>query len=89
MHRAAALDRAIVLIAGRVGDTRSMDARDLTRNGLTADAPVLFATDLGDEESCRLNAAHDQRQLVRYTWHPGQGRGSLSPVQCAPAPPAP
>ena len=39
----AGLDRALVLIDGRVGTERSMAARDLTRNGIdAASRPVLY-----------------------------------------------
>jgi hypothetical protein len=82
--RAAGLDHALVLIKGRVGSTRSLDGRDLTRNGLALDGPVLFATDLGDAESCRLNAAHYRRQLFRYVWEPARRAGVLTPVTCPP-----
>ena len=59
-----------------------MDGRDLTRNGLLVDGPVLFATDPGDDEACRANAAHYQRALYRYTWDLASGAGRLAPVVC-------
>ena len=82
---AAGLTHAIVLIAGRVGSLRSMDGRDLTRNGLVVDGPVLFATDPGADEACRLNAAHYQRRLYRYRWDAVAAAGHLEPVTCAAA----
>lgn len=82
--RAAGLDHAIVLIAGRIGSTRSIDGRDLTRNGLAANGPVLFATDVGDAEGCRLNALHYGRALYRYAWVPERQAGTLTPVECPP-----
>jgi hypothetical protein len=80
--QAAGLDHALVLIHGRVGSLRSIDGRDLTRNGLVVDGPVLFATDPGDDEACRLNAAHYQRAVYRYSWDPVQRGGRLQPVAC-------
>jgi hypothetical protein len=78
----ARLEDAIVLMSGRVGTARSMDVKDLTRNGIDYASPVLYALDRGDQEDCRLLAAYPTRSLHRYTWDAVQRRGSLTPIHC-------
>jgi 4-amino-4-deoxy-L-arabinose transferase-like glycosyltransferase len=79
--QAAGLGPAVVVIAGRVGSQRSMDARDLIRNDFAHANPVLFARDLGSA-NCGLAAAYPGRTLLRYEWSPAAGHGALQPIQC-------
>jgi hypothetical protein len=74
------LTDAIVLLAGRVGTARSMDARDLTRNGIGYSGSVLYALDRTPSENCALTAAYPRRSIYRYTWNPAERRGRLSPI---------
>jgi hypothetical protein len=74
------LTNAIVLLAGRVGTTRSMDVRDLTRNGIGYSDSVLYALDRTPAENCELAAAYPRRSIYRYAWDPAERRGRLSPI---------
>ena len=74
------LTDAIVLLAGRVGTARSMDVRDLTRNGIGYSGSVLYALDGTPSENCALAAAYPRRSIYRYTWDPVERRGRLSPI---------
>jgi hypothetical protein len=69
---------AIVLLSGRVGTARSMDARDLTRNGISYSAPVLYALDRSEAENCALAQAYPRRTLYRYSWDAIERRGRLT-----------
>ena len=74
------LTDAIVLLKGRVGTARSMDVRDLTRNGIGYSGSVLYALDRTPSENCALTAAYPRRSIYRYTWNPAERRGRLSPI---------
>jgi hypothetical protein len=76
------ITNAVVLVDGRVGTARSMDARDLTRNGIRYDKTVLFALDRGAEENCRLAAAMRDRSMYLYSWDAGRREGRLTPLRC-------
>jgi hypothetical protein len=75
----AGLRNAIVLLSGRVGRVRSMAATDLTRNGVTWDAPVLYALDW-----CAGNATlartFPNRALYRYAYDRAAGAGHLEAI---------
>jgi hypothetical protein len=74
------LTDAIVLLAGRVGTARSMDVRDLTRNGIAYSGPVLYALDRTAAENCALAAAYPRRSMYRYAWDSSTRRGRLTPI---------
>jgi hypothetical protein len=74
------LSDAIVLLAGRVGTARSMDVRDLTRNGIGYSGTVLYALDRTPQENCALAAAYPGRSMYRYVWDRTGRRGRLIPV---------
>jgi hypothetical protein len=74
------LTDAIVLLAGRVGTARSMDVRDLTRNGIAYSGPVLYALDRTVGENCALAAAYPRRSMYRYVWDSSERRGRLIPI---------
>lgn len=76
------LRNAVVLLNGRIGTVRSMDARDLTRNGIDYTGSVLFALDRGHDENCRLAQALDGRSFYVYAWDRLRGFGQLSPLHC-------
>ena len=76
------LANAVVLVNGRVGSARSMDARDLTRNGIDYTGSVLFALDRGHDENCRLAKTLDDRSFYIYAWDRLRGSGRLSPLRC-------
>jgi hypothetical protein len=78
----AGLQNAIVLMRGRVGTSRSMDVKDLTRNGIDYRSSVLFALDRGDADNCRLLTAYPGRWLYRYTWDSVERQGRLTAVRC-------
>jgi hypothetical protein len=79
----AGLRNAIVLISGRVGRVRSMAATDLTRNGVTWDAPVLYALDRG-AGNAQLARAFPGRELYRYVVDRSAGIGRLEKVEWQP-----
>jgi nucleoside-diphosphate-sugar epimerase len=74
------LKDAIVLLAGRVGTARSMDVRDLTRNGIGYSGRVLYALDRTPAENCALAAAYPHRSMYRYTWDATERCGHLSRI---------
>ena len=74
------LTDAIVLLAGRVGTARSMDVRDLTRNGIEYSRTVLYALDRTPAENCALAAAYPRRSMYRYAWDRTTRRGRLTPI---------
>jgi len=78
----AHLTKAVVLLAGRIGTARSMDARDLTRNGIDHASDVLYALDRGPAENCALAAAHPGRSMYQYVWDGSRRRGELRRVLC-------
>ncbi len=82
--RAAAngLSNAVVLVSGRVGTARSMDARDLTRNGIDYSPSVLFALDRGHAENCRLATVLDGRTFYIYAWNRERRAGTFAPLRC-------
>jgi hypothetical protein len=73
---------AVVLIGGRVGTARSMDARDLTRNGIDYEADVLFALDRGRAKNCQLAATRASRSFYVYAWDVERRQGRLAPLRC-------
>jgi hypothetical protein len=79
----ARLRNALVLIGGRIGTERSMDARDLTRNGLARTGSVLYALDLGQERSCFLSRQYPGRTPYVYTWDAARDDGELRPLVCS------
>ncbi len=78
---AAGLDNAVVLLSGRIGTRRSMDARDLTRNDFAYKNRILFALDLG-VSNCEVAAAFPGRSLYRYTWNSDARQGELTALRC-------
>ncbi len=78
---AARLDNAVVLLSGRIGTRRSIDARDLTRNDFAFKNRVLFALDLG-AANCELAAAFPGRSLYRYSWNSAARQGQLTALRC-------
>jgi hypothetical protein len=78
---AAGLDNAVVLLSGRIGTQRSMDARDLTRNDFAYKNRVLFALDLG-VSNCEVAAAFPGKSLYRYTWNSVARQGELTALRC-------
>jgi hypothetical protein len=78
----AHVTNAIVLLSGRVGTTRSMDVRDLTRNGIGYSGEVLYALDRSEAENCALARAYPRRILYRYSWDAIQRRGGLTRIGC-------
>jgi hypothetical protein len=78
----AGLDRALVLIDGRVGTTRPMAARDLSRNGITHDGAVLYGVALSPAENCAASAAHRDRTTYVYRRDRAASRGTLAPLVC-------
>jgi hypothetical protein len=79
---AEGISNAVVLLGGRVGTTRSMDARDLTRNDLRYSNSVLFALDRGAEENCRLARGMVHRSMYVYSWETARRRGRLTRLRC-------
>jgi hypothetical protein len=73
---------ALVLIGGRVGSVRSMGPADLTRNGLTAATPVLFAVDPGGAHRCAAGARLHRQRVFTYVWDDRRASGTLAPVPC-------
>ncbi len=73
---------ALVLIDGRVGTARSMAARDLSRNGITYDAPVLYGIALSEAENCAAAAAHQGRAAFVYRWDRAAARGTFTRLAC-------
>ena len=80
--RPQGLTNAVVLLSGRVGTARTMDVRDLTRNGITYTAPVLYALDRSEVENCALANAYPLRVVYRYSWDSLQRRGRLARILC-------
>lgn len=90
----AGLQDALVLIADRVGTTRTMGAADLTRNGIDYEDEVLFGLDQADDQPCRWARLVPNRAPYFYAWDHAASRGLLSRLDCvrapaAPAPPGP
>lgn len=79
---AAGLDRALVLIQGRVGTRRSMAAQDLTRNGIDYDGHVLYGLDPAENARCGVAARFPDRAPYLYRWNGPEARGALTPVVC-------
>ena len=73
---------AVVLVGGRVGTARSMDARDLTRNGIDYSRSVLFALDRGHDENCRLKTVFEGRTFYLYAWDREERIGTMSLLKC-------
>jgi hypothetical protein len=79
----ARLDRALVLIEGRVGTRRSMAGYDLTRNGIDAiRRPVLYGLHLDDASSCAAAARYPDRPAFVYRWSVATSRGDLTALTC-------
>ena len=80
---AAGLDRALVLIDGRVGTARSMAAYDLTRNGTEGGGPLLYGQYLDEASSCAAAARFPDRTTYVYRWERAARRGELSTLNCS------
>lgn len=78
----ARLQNAIVLIGGRIGTERSIDARDLTRNGITPTSTVLYGLDVSPVANCGLRAHYPGRQFYLYYWDRSRNDGVLEPLVC-------
>jgi hypothetical protein len=78
----ARLQNALVLIGGRIGTERSMDAKDLTRNDLSHMASVLYALDISPERNCFLSSQYPGRSAYLYVWDRERDDGVLSPLVC-------
>ena len=78
----AGLRQALVLIADRVGSSRSIGAADLTRNGIDYDGPVLYGLDQADDRPCDWARLVPARQPYLYIWDHALHRGTLSPLDC-------
>jgi hypothetical protein len=76
------LGRALVLIEGRVGTSRSMAGYDLTRNGIEHGGPVLYGLHLDDASSCAAAARFPERQAWVYRWDRASAAGTLSALAC-------
>jgi hypothetical protein len=79
---AAGLDRALVLIDGRVGTARSMAAYDLARNGIDGGGQLLYGQYLDQASSCAAAARFPDRTPQVYRWERAARRGELSPLNC-------
>ena len=82
MAAAAGLQRALVLIGGRVGTVRSMAAFDLTRNDLGHEGSVLYGLDEGAPAHCAPGARLAGRTTYLYAWDAAASRGTLRRLQC-------
>ncbi len=80
--REAGLQNALVLIGGRIGSERSMDALDLTRNGLVATASVIYGLDISPAMNCIVSARHPDRRPYLYYWDREINDGVLVPLVC-------
>ena len=74
----AGLRQALVLIADRVGSSRSIGAADLTRNGIDYDGPVLYGLDQADNRPCDRARLVPARQP--YLLYLGPPTASRDPV---------
>ena len=79
---AAGFERAVVLMAGRVGTARSMAGYDLTRNGVDSDGPVVYGLHLNDASSCAAANRFPGRPAYTCRWDRAARRGELSPLDC-------
>ncbi len=79
---AAGLDRALVLIEGRVGTERLMAAQDLTRNGIDHGGPVLYGVYVNQAAGCDAASRSPGRTAHVYRWDRAARRGVLSPLTC-------
>ena len=79
---AAGVERALVLIDGRVGTERSMAAYDLTRNGIDGGGPLLYGQHLDEAASCAATARFPESAAYVYRWDRAARRGDLSPLNC-------
>jgi hypothetical protein len=73
----ARLTNAMIFLEGRIGATRSMDVRDLTRNGLDYSRPVWYVLDLG-AENARLRRSAPAKAAYRYEYDRLTARGRLA-----------
>ena len=78
----AGLNRALILIEGRVGTRRSMAGYDLTRNGIGDGGPVLYGLHATTAASCAAAARFPDRPAYVYRWSRADRRGELTPLQC-------
>jgi hypothetical protein len=76
----AGLHDAIVIVRSGTSELRPMEAGDLTRNGLTRGADVLYARDQGDDNR-QLRAAFPKRQIWIYEREPNERYGRLVPFR--------
>jgi hypothetical protein len=59
-----------------------MYGRELTRNGLTYDGPVLYAVDAGTPADCAVMTRYPGRTAYRYVWDVKERKGVLSGITC-------
>lgn len=80
--REARIENALVLIGGRVGTERSMAPQDLTRNGISQTASVLYGLDISPAANCLLSARYPRRRPYLYYWDRARADGVLRPITC-------
>lgn len=78
----ARLQNAVVLIGGRIGTERSIDALDLTRNGIAQTSSVLYGLDVSPDANCGLRRHYPGRRFYLYYWDRAQDDGVLAPLVC-------
>ena len=78
----ARLQNAVVLIGGRIGTERSIDALDLTRNGITQTSSVLYGLDVSPAANCGLRKHYPGRRFYLYYWDRARDDGVLEPLVC-------
>jgi hypothetical protein len=82
----ARLSNAVVFMKDRIGTARPMRARDLTRNGLTYDGPILYAIDADASADCEVMTHYPGRSAYRYVWNVEQRKGDLTAIDCVAGP---
>ena len=78
---ATSISHALVFVTTPIGLERAMFPQDFTRNGINADAPVLYVLDRGDENN-QLRDYYADRKCYVYRFDLDTRTGSLTP--CAP-----
>ena len=79
---AAGLDRALVLIEGRVGTERSMAAQRSDTQRHRPWRPVLYGVHVNEAASCDAASRFPGRTAYVYRWDRAARRGVLSPLTC-------
>ena len=80
----AGLRDAVVFLGNPIGTRRTMPSRDLTRNGLTYDGPVLYALDNAAPDDCAVMTHFPRRTPYQYAWDPERRVGTLARIDCGP-----